>query len=148
MIYDIWITMLESLCIIQMYVLVPLYFNLLKIWYYSSYKIIQKSYKKKPGEGIQPLMRTVFNMSVSAFLDIFPRNVSYHMVLKFVIRPGRDSTAVRFTVSYAISTYHHRRCEFEPWSGRGLFDTTLCNIVLQWLGADRWSFRVLQFNLK
>ena len=79
-------------------------------------------------------------MSVSAFLDIFPRNVSYHMVLKFVIRPGRDSTAVRFTVSYAISTYHHWRCEFEPWSGRGLFDTTLCNIVLQWLGADRWSF--------
>jgi hypothetical protein len=53
------------------------------------------------------------------------------MVLKFVIRPGRDSAAVRFTTSYAISTYHHRRCEFEPCSGRGLFDTTLCNTVLQ-----------------
>ena len=99
---------------------------------------MQKS-NKKPGEGILPLMRRLFNMSVSAFLNIFPRKVLYHMVLKFVIRPGCDSTAVRFTTSYAISTYHHWRCEFEPWSGRGLFDTTLSNTVLQWLGADRWS---------
>ena len=73
---------------------------------------MQKS-NKKPGEGIQPLMTPLFNMSVYAFHDIFPRKVLYHMVLKFVIRPGCDSTSVRFTTSYAISTYHHRRCEFE-----------------------------------
>ena len=91
---------------------------------------MQKS-NKKPGEGILPLMRPLFNMSVSAFLDIFPRKVLYHMVLKFVIRPGCDSTAVRFTTSYAISTYHHRRCEFGAWSGRGLFDATWCNTVSQ-----------------
>ena len=74
---------------------------------------MQKS-NKKPGEGILPIMRRLFDMSVSAFLDIFPRKVLYHMVFKFVIRPGCDSTAVRFTASYAISTYHHQRCEFEP----------------------------------
>jgi hypothetical protein len=52
-------------------------------------------------------MRRLFNMHVSAFLNIFPRKVLYRMFLTFVIRPGCDSTAVRFTTSYAISTYHH-----------------------------------------
>jgi hypothetical protein len=32
---------------------------------------------------------------------------------------------------FAVSTYHHWRCEFESHSG----DTTLCNKVCQWLAA-------------
>jgi hypothetical protein len=30
-----------------------------------------------------------------------------------------------FTTTYAISTYHHLSCEFEPRSWRGVLDTTL-----------------------
>ena len=38
----------------------------------------------------------------------------------------------------AISDYHHYRYEFECRSWRGLFDTTLCDQVCQWLNASRW----------
>jgi hypothetical protein len=38
----------------------------------------------------------------------------------------------------AISDYHHKRYEFESGSWRGLFDTTLCDKVCQWLKASRW----------
>jgi hypothetical protein len=33
-------------------------------------------------------------------------------------RRGRDRMVVRFTTTYAISSYHHRCCEFESRSGR------------------------------
>jgi len=32
-------------------------------------------------------------------------------------RPGRDRMVVGFTNTYAISAYHHQRCEFEFHSG-------------------------------
>jgi hypothetical protein len=32
---------------------------------------------------------------------------------------------VGFTTTYAVSAYHHQRCEFEPLSWRDVFDTTL-----------------------
>jgi hypothetical protein len=31
-----------------------------------------------------------------------------------------------------------RYCEFEFWSGRGVLDTTLCDIVCQWLAKGQW----------
>jgi len=45
---------------------------------------------------------------------------------------------VGFTTSCAISAYHHLSCEFESRSWRGVFDTTLCDKVSQWLVAGRW----------
>ena len=45
---------------------------------------------------------------------------------------------VRFTATYAISTYHHQRCEFELRSWRSSLDTTLCDKVCQGLAAGRW----------
>jgi hypothetical protein len=33
---------------------------------------------------------------------------------------------VAFTTTYAISAYHHKSCEFESCSWRGVLDTTLC----------------------
>ena len=33
---------------------------------------------------------------------------------------GRDRMVVGFTITYAISAYHHQRCEFESRSGRGV----------------------------
>jgi len=42
---------------------------------------------------------------------------------------GRDRMVVGFTTTYAISAYHHQRCEFESRSWRGLLDTTLCDKV-------------------
>ena len=35
-------------------------------------------------------------------------------------RRGRERTVV---------AYHHKRCEFEPRSCRGVFDTALCDMV-------------------
>ena len=32
-------------------------------------------------------------------------------------RRGRDRMVVGFATTYAISAYHHQRCEFEPRSG-------------------------------
>jgi glutathione peroxidase len=38
---------------------------------------------------------------------------------------GRQEPGVsRLTTTYAISAYHHRSCEFEPRSWRGVLDTT------------------------
>jgi hypothetical protein len=46
---------------------------------------------------------------------------------------GHDRTAVGFATTYAISAYHHRSCEFESPSWRGVLDRTLCDKVCQWL---------------
>jgi hypothetical protein len=40
---------------------------------------------------------------------------------------------VEFTTTYAISTYHHKSCEFEPRSWRGVLDTTFCDNVCLWV---------------
>ena len=32
-------------------------------------------------------------------------------------RLGRDRMVVGFTTTYAVSAYHHLRCEFESYSG-------------------------------
>jgi hypothetical protein len=39
---------------------------------------------------------------------------------------GRDRMVVGFTTTCAISAYHHKRCEFEVRSCRGVLDATLC----------------------
>jgi hypothetical protein len=51
---------------------------------------------------------------------------------------GRDRMVVGFTTTCAISAYHHLRCEREPRSWQGVFDTTLCDKVYQWLVTGRW----------
>jgi hypothetical protein len=43
-----------------------------------------------------------------------------------------------YSTTYAISTYHHWCCEFEPRSWRGVFDATLCDTVCQWPATGRW----------
>jgi len=45
---------------------------------------------------------------------------------------------IGFTTTYAISAYHHYRCELESRSGRGVLDTTLCDKVCQRLATSRW----------
>ena len=47
---------------------------------------------------------------------------------------------VGFTITYAISAYHHKSCEFESRSWRGVLDATLCDEVCQWLATGRWVF--------
>jgi hypothetical protein len=54
-------------------------------------------------------------------------------------RRGRDHMVVGFATTCAISAYHHYwRCEFESPTWRGVFDTTCCDIVCQWLATGRW----------
>ena len=56
-------------------------------------------------------------------------------IMQFIINNwghrGRDRMVVGFTTTCAISTYHHKRCEFEPRSWRGVLDTTFCDKVCQ-----------------
>ena len=49
------------------------------------------------------------------------------------MRGRRDCMVVGFTTTYAISTYHHSRWEFQSHSG----DTT-CDQVYQWPATSRW----------
>jgi len=44
---------------------------------------------------------------------------------------GRDCMLVGFTITYAISAYHHLNCEFESRSWRGVLDTILCDKICQ-----------------
>jgi len=43
----------------------------------------------------------------------------------------RGGMIVRFTITCAISAYHHSHCEFESRSWRGVLDATLCDKVCQ-----------------
>jgi hypothetical protein len=48
-----------------------------------------------------------------------------------------DCMVVGFTTTYAISAYHHWRCECELRSWRGVLDATLCDKVCQWFATGR-----------
>ena len=52
-------------------------------------------------------------------------------------RHGRDRIVVGFTTTYAISAYHHERCEFESCLWRAVLDTALCDKICQWHAAGR-----------
>ena len=49
------------------------------------------------------------------------------------------------TTTYAISAYPHFSCEFEPRSWWGVLDTTLRDIVCQWIAAGWWFSPALWF---
>ena len=49
-------------------------------------------------------------------------------------RGRRGRMLVGLTATFAISSYHHKRCDFESHLG----DTTLCYIVCQCLTTGRW----------
>jgi hypothetical protein len=60
------------------------------------------------------------------------------ITVKTLGRRGRDRMVVGFTTTCGISACHHYSCEFEPCSWRGVLNTTLCDIVCQWLATGRW----------
>ena len=53
---------------------------------------------------------------------------------------------VGFTTTYAISAYHHKRCEFESYSWRGVLHTTLCDKACQWLEIGQWFSQGIQVS--
>ena len=61
-----------------------------------------------------------------------------HTCVNFRGYRGRDHMVVGFTTTYAISAYHHLRCEFESCSWWGVLNTTLCDKICQWHVAGRW----------
>jgi hypothetical protein len=74
----------------------------------------------------------------------------HHMQEKLVycctcFRHGHDRMEVGFTITYAISAYHHWCYEFKSWSRRGVFNTTLCEKVCPWLRQVGGFLRVLRF---
>ena len=61
-----------------------------------------------------------------------------YLPLSFIFGGRRDHMVIGFKTTCAISAYHHKNCEFESRSWRGVFDTTLCDKVCQWLATGRW----------
>jgi len=55
----------------------------------------------------------------------------------FQSRRGRDHLVVGFIITYAIIVSQLTLLVRIPLRG-GMFDTTLCDKVCQWLAADRW----------
>ena len=54
---------------------------------------------------------------------------------------GHDHMVAGFTITYAMSGYHHKSCEFETCWWWGVLDTTLCDEVCQVGGF----LRILRF---
>jgi hypothetical protein len=68
-------------------------------------------------------------MFISGYL-LYTQKVNYYYFI-FCGCHGHNCMVVGFTTTYAISAYHHKRCEFEPCSWSGELDTTLCDKVCQ-----------------
>ena len=61
--------------------------------------------------------------------------ISYRIIL-CTSRLGR--IVVWFTITYALSAYHHTNCDFEFFSWPSGLDKTLCDKVCQCLATGRW----------
>jgi hypothetical protein len=59
---------------------------------------------------------------------------------------------VGFTTTYAISAYHHWRCELESCSWRGILDTTVCDEVSDFLLVfqfpPRYNWNIVKSGFK
>ena len=64
-----------------------------------------------------------------------PKTASYFSEILYLwyswSRRGCDRMVVEFIATCAISAYHHKSCEFEPRSWRGVLYTTPCYNVCQ-----------------
>ena len=60
-------------------------------------------------------------------------------------RRGRGRMVVGFTTTYAVSAYHHKWCDFEFRSWRGVHNTTLCDKVVSDLVPVGSFLRVPRF---
>ena len=91
-----------------------------------------------------------FYFQVSMCMHFFWIKVSYWLAnrpnwyISREYRRGRDRMIVGYTTTYAISVYHHKRCEFESRLWRDVLDTTLCDKVCQWLATVGGFLRALQ----
>jgi len=73
----------------------------------------------------KPTRRNIITLRNEINVCIYLQNVGR-------VRRVRDRMVVGFTTTYALSVHHHYRCELEPRSWRGVFDTALCDKVCQW----------------
>ena len=71
-------------------------------------------------------------------IDLLHIFTSICFFLPFCGRCGRDHMVGLFITTCVIRAYHHYSCEFETRSWWGVFDTTLCDKVFQWLVTGRW----------
>jgi hypothetical protein len=58
-------------------------------------------------------------MTINILFDKYVNTYKYYRG-----RHGRNRMVVGFTITYAISAYHHLSCEFESRSWRCVLDTT------------------------
>ena len=84
-----------------------------------------------------PLSLNIFNFNLTEnfFNQVVNQNKNYYVSRG---RCGRDRMVVGYRTIYAISSYHHLSCEFEPRSWQDVLDTTLFDKVCQWLTTSRW----------
>jgi hypothetical protein len=75
-----------------------------------------------------------FSCLTFAFINVLIIPVSrffLYLPFSFIVRGRRDRMVIGFKTTCAISAYHHKSCEFESRSWRGVFDITLCDKVCQ-----------------
>jgi hypothetical protein len=76
--------------------------------------------------------------SINGLIIPVSRFFLLYLPLSFIVGGRRDRMVVGFKTTCAISVYHHKSCKFESRSRRGVFHTTLCDKVCQWLVTGRW----------
>jgi hypothetical protein len=100
-----------------------------------------KAIMSVPDEGYSRIraMRTKSNI----FIFIIPN--LYLSCNLFWGSRGRDRMVVEFTATYAISAHHHKSCEYEFRSRRGVLNRNLCDKVFSDLRQIVVFLRVLRF---
>jgi hypothetical protein len=73
----------------------------------------------------------------STFVNVFWKLCFFWYIFRG--RRGRVRMMDEITTTYALSAYHHLRCEFETRSWQGVLNTTLCDKSYQWLATGRWT---------
>ena len=91
------------------------------IGWWNSNRLVYRLYKTEK--------KTMPNNVLWDSTDSTGTYLSYSHVLDILGR--RDRMVVGLTIINAISAYHHKSCEFESSSWRGVLDTTLFDKVCQ-----------------
>jgi hypothetical protein len=95
--------------------------------WYMSFTFYLKSCQSRKGKHVLHLICYMRSPSLNRTCFAIHNNVRTLLTKIKRGRGGRGRMAVAFTTTCTISTYHHKRCEFESRLWRGVFDTTLCD---------------------
>jgi len=96
----------------------------MQIWNHISFKILIQNFVLSPissiehfSSGLQSITRHIFKSYTYYILLSYFLFFNSFSCIYFSVWGRRDHMVVGITITYAISAYHHQRCEFECRSG-------------------------------